>query len=238
MKIVKAAGLTAIAALAAMAFIGVGTASAAHEVALCRDLVNLCANNRVLPAGTELLALASNPELKAEGVSPVKCEDSVAQFKTTAEMGSPLPLQGTSLEFGKLPAPSLGSGCTTCTGGVHTKTPISANISVSGTEEAHVWTLEATGEAVLLNCFGLGIECGYGNTGIKSPIDADAGTHKNAVEEKGLATILVNTTLKKTSGGIFCPSTGTWTANYTVFTCHVPPSEPNIRCYLALREQL
>lgn len=235
MKFTRIIGLVALAAVAAAAFIGASSASA--SVVLCKKLVTgseKCPAGELLPKGTRILALAKNPELEAEGVSPVVCEDSEVTAETTAESGEPLGISITKLDFGKLPTPKLGEGCSTCTSGVHTAPPYAANISMTaGTTD---FQLNSKGSAELLNCFGLGINCAYGEENITALIDPDQGKHAKAVrpEEKGLAEILIKAGLKLTSGSFFCPGKGNWKANYVVYALEPAGGGTKFAGYIAL----
>ena len=215
MKHTKALAIAAIAAMAAMTFVGTSAASAT-QIVICKKLVSgaeLCPASEIYPSGTKLLALASNPELKAGGFATVKCQDSTLTAETSVAAAAILPMSITSFEFGVLPTPKLGEGCTTCTGGMHTTVPVSATVA----HEAGEFYLRASPKATLLTCFGLGINCTYEGKNIKSLID-HGGSHASAPSGVAYATILNNTTFSRVepSSGL-CPATGTWTANYSVY---------------------
>ncbi len=74
--------------------------------------------------------------------------------------------------------------------------------------------------------FGLEMTCLYGSDGLESLVDADAGKHKLATSEAGLAEILVSETLSFIKGSNFCPEAGTWTANYVVYTLETGEKRP------------
>lgn len=189
-----------------------------HEIVLCKTLVlggELCPTESFYPAGTKLVALAENPEFKAAPFSALKCEDSVIEGETTASMGSTLGIEINKIAFGKLPIPELGKGCTTCTAGVHPPPVVTATVEMTKNSD---YVLKSSEAFELLSCFGLGVTCLYGSDGLVSLVDSDAGKHKSAEGEKGLAQILVSGTLSFIKGSNFCPETGTWTANYVVYT--------------------
>jgi hypothetical protein len=212
MKYVKVLSLAAVAAFAAMAFVGAGTASAEeHEIVLCKELAELCPEGKLWPKETVLLGLAENPELT--GNLTEKCEDSTVEGETGAEIASPLPFTITSLEFGELPTPSLGEGCEPCTA-VHSLVPLSGSLEVSGEDE---YFLNGSGKALLL-C-PLGINCGFEGNNIKSPI-SHTGKHK-AHEGENLPVIEIEATLKLYTGSsFFCGNSGIWHANYVVSLAH------------------
>jgi hypothetical protein len=223
MRLIKVMGLAAIAAVAAMAFIGTGAASAEDEVVLCKKLVEvgkLCPAGELWPKGTLVLALAQNPELV--GNLPIKCEDSLAEVKTLADSGLPLPLSITGLSFGLLPKPELGKGCKGCPfeafgvkTEVHTAVPYVASLTVKATD---AFSLVATGKATVL-CVGLGVSCTFEGENLTSPITHNgkhvlhAGTN--------LALINTNVTLNVTSEQPeTCGTSSKWIASYTVYLAH------------------
>lgn len=110
---------------------------------------------------------------------------------------------------------------------------IEGSIEVTGEDD---FILKSSGAAELLNCFGLGITCVYGSDSLESLIDNDAGKHKSASEEKGLAQILVSGTLQYVKGSGFCPEKGTWTANYVVYTLESEGKQ--VQGWIALLEHL
>lgn len=209
MKFLKVLGLAAVAAAVVMALVGAGTASAADTIAICKLLVTpstaLCPAGEVYPSGAKILASASKPKLLSS-LGTVECPESKVVAETTAESGATLPISITTLTFG--PA----GKCSMCPT-VDTAPPYAGKVEVEEKEVEKVkvddFFLNAKGSATLLNCFGFGITCIYGESEIKSLIDTDPAV--------GFATILINSTLTRQIGSSgLCPSTGTWEANYTV----------------------
>jgi hypothetical protein len=236
MRPIKVLGLMTMAAVAAMAFLGTGMASALpDEIALCEALPStpntLCPIGKVLPAGTEILWLASHPTLS--GTVTIECEDSIAITKTTASMGATLGFELTKLEFGKLPTPSLGSGCTGCTGGIHTKPPYSGTFIMSNSSD-YVATMSVSERQ--LNC-PFGIECEFGSGKIEALLDADATQHDIGSQVKG-DLLLIESKVERTGGSALCGSTVVWKASYTSIGCHEPGMGTEIDCWVALREHL
>lgn len=243
MRLMKMLGLAAVAAVAAMAFIGVGTATAqTDEIVLCKDLVvngSLCNEGRYLPSGTTVLALANEPKLLTSAGNVV-CPDSVASVVTSASMGLTLP-GTTKVEFGKLPTPELGGGCSLCTGGIHTGSYKSEVVEETVEKVDHWYLLVYEPKATLLNCLGLGITCLYGKSHIKVPIDLDATEHKALPENKFKGDLILfnEEPLEKLAGsGGFCPASGKWDASYTVIGCHNPETKNLEDCWLALYKNL
>lgn len=211
MRLTKAFGLAAIAAVAAMAFIGTSSAAAAGEVVACKELVTTCPAGSQWPSGTTLLALSSNAELL--GTLNLKCPDSLVSGKTTKLSGSPLPFELTAVSFGELPVPTLGEGCTGCPVGkaqVHMNALFNGNVSVVATDK---YTLTAGGKATVL-CSGF--TCGYINEAIPSPITHD-GTHTN-MAGNNLPRVHILTTLTINLGTeFFCGKTAQWEGDYIIF---------------------
>jgi hypothetical protein len=228
MRLIKAFSLAALAAVAAMAFVGTTGASAGPDVTLCKVLVEkgkLCPDNNLFPKHTNILGLAENLELvTSSGV--VKCPHSEATILTLEEIGNPVLGDVTALTFGTL-TNSLG-GCTTCPI-VHTKPPYPAKVEVTGEDDFWITT---SGSAQLLNCFGLGITCEYGGEGLKFLIDPDFKKHPSANFTGDVQ--LINNTLTRTGGSAFCPGTGKWIGEYIVKGCVEPGSSTKVACYVAL----
>jgi hypothetical protein len=239
MRFTKVLGLAAVAAMAAMAFIGTGSASALpDEVVLCSTLITnqateLCPNANVLPQGTEILGLASKPTLKSS-FTTVECEDSTSTAKITSPggMSEHLAYEITALEFGVLPTPKLGAGCTGCKQ-IHTTPPYSGTILMNTSTD---YDATVKGSATLKECGPFSnVECKYENSGLELLIDPDATKHPLGTVKGDL--LLIEDTLKKIGGGFLCSSTGVWTASYTTIGCHVPAVGAK-NCWLALREHL
>jgi hypothetical protein len=216
MRLIKVFSLAAIAAVAAMALIGASSASAAGEVVLCKELVATCPSGSQWPSGTVLKGLANDPELL--GTLTILCEDSTVEGKTTALSGNPLGFSITSLEFGVLPTPSLGSGCSECLEGIHVALPIAGNIKMEGTK----YFLNGTGRATLKGCTFLHIDCTYEGV-IKSEI-THTGEHPNHAG-KNLPTINISTELIFVAGSGFCGNDAVWDAEYVLTLATDPATQ-------------
>jgi hypothetical protein len=206
----------AVVTLTFVAAISASSALAVTEVALCKELVEagkLCPKGKLWPSGSKLLGLAKETVLHDEA-QDVDCEDSTIEVKTTAESGSSLPIEVTALDFGELPVPSLGAGCTGCTAGIHAALPFKGSIEV--TEKDDFW-LATSGSTTFLKCFsGIAKECVYGSSSIK-PLIEHKGSH-SLHEGSNLAVVLIATTLeKKTGSAEACPETGLWLAKYVFY---------------------
>jgi len=221
MRLTKVFGLAAIAAVAAMAFIGTSTAGA---IVLCKELVTTCPAGSQWPTGTQILGLATNPELL--GGLAIKCADSTVVGETTAASGNPLPAKITSLAFGILPTPTLGAGCTGCPFGLITlvhanNLPFTASLELQD-KTVDKYALVATGKATVLctnSKHEAQFECGYERT-ILSPI-THTGTHPLHSSSGNLPKIEINAALTLTLGSeFFCGSSATWDANYVIYLAH------------------
>ena len=116
MNSIKALCLAAVAAVTAMAFIGTSSAFAEDEVVICKELIEkgkLCPSGKLWPAGSILLALAEKPQFLTPAFNVV-CEDSFFEAETGASPSPKIALNFLKWEFGVLPTPKLGEGCTNC----------------------------------------------------------------------------------------------------------------------------
>ncbi len=231
MRFTKALGFAAIAAVAAMAFIGSSTASAqTHEIVLCKKLVALCPKGELWPSLSTILLLAKEPK-KASSLGTTACEDSLITAQLATEIGNPLTTKNITMTEGILPTPKLGVGCTgPCTGGEnihHEVEKIEFIIEAAkGLEESHGYALRWTGLSLLLNCPIVGT-CVYRWVDRVSPIKHDGKheLHKGA-ENLPLAAFEETLNRQTTHGGsVFCPATTTWTATYTLYLVHSPDGQ-------------
>jgi hypothetical protein len=221
MRWTKALSLAAMAAVAAMAFIGTGTASAQNpdpEIVLCKALELLCAPNNLWPADTVLLALAANALLD-NGVVHIECEDSVVNGLVTTPGGIGTDLHGvaTTVSFGKLPTPTLGEGCVSDCGAsiqVHINgTPLFLLEVATG--NVYKFTI-VTGKATIL-CAGF--SCGFAANNDSGKI-SHTGTH-SLHSGNNLPLIDLNVELERTLGLAFsCGGTAVWDADYVVYLAH------------------
>ncbi len=233
MRFAKALGLAAIAAVAAMAFIGTGTASAQekHEITICEKLVVLCPEGELWPSLSVALFLAENPELKSS-LGTIKCPDSVITAELADEVNEPLTSKGITAQFGVLPTPELGASCTgPCTNGtaknIHAELEkleiIIETVAKEKLTEYHKYAVRGTGLALLLNCPIVGT-CVYRGVDRVSPIKHDGKheLHKGA-EDLPLAEFEEPLERQTTHGGsVFCPATSIWNAKYTLYLIHAP----------------
>lgn len=227
MRSIKALGLAALAAVAAMALISTNSAAAQDEVVLCKALEELCAKGNLWPSGTEFLALAANPTLL--GVLPFKCEELVIRGKTTAEVGSPLLGEITYVQAGVLPTPELGAGCLGCPFGLKTQIhvapflPFSAQFKVSGKDEFKLLIQNVKDIVLCGSIEGMRIECGFEIKDLESEAIKHNGEHKEHPGASNLALIPIQTTVsvfKDTSGLGICGETAILDTQYVVYLAH------------------
>jgi hypothetical protein len=141
-----------------------------------------------MASGTELKALATNSELL--GTVEAKCEDSIMEGKATAGSSNPLPASLTNLQFGELPTPNLGEGCSGCHQ-VHVALPIAATVEMVNGK----YFLAGTGKAHLLGCSFLNLTCAYEGK-ILAEI-THSGKHPTTRAGENLAQVNISTPLTR-----------------------------------------
>jgi len=186
MKYLKTLGLAAIAAMALMAFVGAGTASA----------TTLNNGTETLKTGSAIassLITGTSADLKdTTGATIATCTGSSVSGKTTNETGEKVNGNIESLTW---------TGCSQTTDTLANGT---LSIKRTGENEGEV---SGAGSKVTLGIFG--VSCVYG-TGEGTKL----GTAKGGTP----AVLKVNAVIPKIEGGILCPSTGVWKAEYEVTT--------------------
>jgi hypothetical protein len=211
MKYLKMLGLAAVAAMALMAFVGAGTASA---TVLCKtQLTTGCAaSGWDYPAGTTIDATLKSPTSTATlettgGTTLDTCTGSTVHGKTETTGSSTTTVSGkltSELNAEGDPKGLTWSGCT-----VPTTTLAAGSLEIhwiSGTDNG---TLTASGAEVTVNTGFFGA-CVYG-TGTGK----DLGTLLGG--SPATLAISTNVTLTKNESGL-CPSETKWTATYEVTT--------------------
>ena len=209
MKLIKVSGLAVIAALFAMALVGVGTASA---TGLCSEMPEVveggltkCKTGKAYTTGQEFKAEATNVAFENE-LENVTCATSQMTLKQTeANTGSGVALLGeiTALTF----AGCQSSGGFNCTVQSLNK-PYKASLS-SGTG-----LLTVTGKN---GVFSVSVSCGLGVLAC-----VFESTTLNLTFESGnpAAVRAENVPLKTTKkeGFLKCPESASWTATYVMKT--------------------
>jgi hypothetical protein len=187
MKYVKILGLAAVAAMALMAFVGAGTASAS---VLCTSATSPCPSDYA--KGTEVVATSSHTQLTA-GFGTVTCKKNEVAGKTKTTGGASETVFGPveSLVFEE------------CNGVV--KVLKEGELEVHATASGN-GTLTSKGASVTVEL--VGVHCVYGT--------AATGTELGAVTGGATATVDINAKVLKQEGGFLCASTATWEGTYTV----------------------
>jgi hypothetical protein len=196
MKHLKLIGLAMMAAMAAMAFIGAGSASADT---LCKVSTNPCPEASRYPIPTTISA-ESNAATLTGGSFSVTCASKVSG-KTTANHGSILLGLIESLTF---------TGCSgSCNAASAVNLPYLAEANATGGGSGTLLVKsDGTGNpgATLKGCTIFGVECTYTSSSIT--LDLKGGNP---------ATIVASSEpLTRTGGSALCPEKGSWTATYTV----------------------
>lgn len=211
MRLIKVLGLAAFSALAAMAVLGAGTASAVpHDrYGLCKaqELV-LCAAGNLIPVGSgKMIGNATNPTL--EGTLTETCEKGKIEGEITGELDEVGQLKGkiTTVTF---------TNCKPCTEVTIENLPYTTELKMLPVAEKTIleypWELIAKGtlKATLNKCvFGSG-SCIFGAAEVISIIEmaetgATANTNKAPLEFKG-----------GSLGEGFCGKIGNWNAKYAL----------------------
>ena len=196
MKLIKMLGLSAVAAIAAMALLGAGSAMASTSTSLCKVSTNPCPAASQYAAGTVVEGLATNPVLLGTffGLTgTVECEHSVVSGKTNAALGTPLTGTITKITFTGNCHSTFGGSCTVST--VKTGT---LDLLRTG---ANVGTATSLGNEIKVSCSGFpSIECTFGG----SPQLAAVGSPTKTLTA-------TNATLVAVSGSA-CPSNPRWDA--------------------------
>jgi hypothetical protein len=236
MRYLKALGLTALAAMAMMAFFGsTAAAEADKEIVLCEELVELtglCPEGRYLHQGSEISGLATNPKIVLTGVGTVECQDGLIKGLLGTDMGKVLTVTVTGISFGVLPTPNLGEGCTTCTQ-VHTVVPVGGWFEVEPLD--HFYFKFEKVLFTLLNCFGGGVTCNYASGEFKSLIDRDLLEHPDWKGKKKDVILIARTLTREAGSSFFCPANAEWKGEY-ILTLAKNTDEGTRLFYLALEE--
>lgn len=215
MRLMKMLGLVVMAAAATTAFIGVGTASAAHLVVVClEDPAGLCPKGMLKEAGAGLPIVGKLEALPPEekhtvllGAFQVLCEESTIGGNITKSS----PLHGVITEL------SISS-CTPCSRVAALNLPYLVTFHHDLTGE-HLWLMlveqNSPTKPILIeveNCL-TGNICSY--TAQKIHLDV-----KNTAGGLPLVLSLKNVLTYEAGPKLFCGTEGKWDANYLVEILH------------------
>lgn len=205
MRHLKMLGLAAVAALAVMALVGAGSASASVLCKVKPSAENKCPAGETLPKGTAIEGTSSHAELVNTGKPNVLCEASSVGGTTTSAGSSKENVKGsiTTLTFTK---------CKTTSG-----TIVSCTVNAQGLPySAEVLSSAVVGNGTMNVSKGkASVSCGFGilQCVFGAPSLSLAVTGGNpAMVVANEATM----TLEKESGFEECPSSSNWNATYTV----------------------
>jgi hypothetical protein len=218
MRLIKTLGAAAIAAMAMMAIVGAGTASAApHElIGFCKQNEGLlCSAANIInpPTGGSLLILAHSElaELKNSGFfsTPEKCKsDTGVSVKETDK--KVIPGEVKELTFTECAGPCKKAESK----GLPWKGELKMS-SVTGTWD--LFTKE--GGALLTECT-FGTKCEYGT----DPVNGTTLNGSNTASGAVIKATNVTLKYKSGSGEFVCGSTGTWNAEYKATSIHLKNS--------------
>jgi hypothetical protein len=208
MKHLKMLGLAAIAALGLMAFVGAGTASA---TTISTD----AAGTIKYPVGTEI---HSTLKSGTSAILETTAGETVATCTTSTVKGK---IEDPAVKTGEVEYPS-GTWITGAISSLTWGEPEGVGGKCSQTTDTltkgSLEIMQTTGDAgtvvskaseVTLTLFG--VSCVYG-TG--------AGTTLGTITGGEAPELAINAVLPKISGSFLCPSSGRWTATYTITSPH------------------
>jgi hypothetical protein len=201
MKLIKMLGLAAMAAMVAMAFVGVSSAMAEPDsIVLCKKAELICEEKDWWPNPTKIHAHAKEPKLLSS-IGTIECELSLALLELLNLLDKLILGHLTELSF----TGNCHLGGTACTVTVSSLGAISFTHDPEKLLLAHALavTLGETDTVATVKC-GFFINCTYKGEG------ALLTAHSS---ETGLLWLEANeAVLSKTSG--ICPSTSKWDAKY------------------------
>jgi hypothetical protein len=224
MRLIKMFGLAAVGAVAAMAFLGAGTAystviPAHHKVGLCKvQVLLLCpatpVDSRVPVGSGHVVGFATNPTL--EGTLTETCKTGNVTGLITGTLDELAKLAG------KIDVVTFKE-CSPCTEVTVENLPYSSELTmpeIGGT----AWELNTSGtiKATLNKCvFGSG-SCIFGAATVKAAVEmaetgATVNTNKAPLEFKG-----------GTLGEGFCGKIGKWNAKYAIKWLLLPGGEEDL----------
>jgi len=189
-KYLKMIGLAAVAAMALMAFVGAGTASADE---ICTVAANPC-SSKITKVEASLVGSA-----KLEGGEITLDTCTAGGVTITSITGGAGVKPSGSVTTADLTWGTSKTPCTSPTTTIKGGTVDASEASAGGT------TLTATGIEVTINNFLVG-SCTYGVGG-----GLDLGSVANGGNE-----LVINKNVIRTAGGPGCPAEATWNATYKI----------------------
>lgn len=161
MKLIKMLGLMVVAAVAAMAIAGAGTALANGPTALCKEHKDPCPEAQLYPVGTVIEGLATDPVLLGTFfgfTGTVLCEHSVVSGKIEgAALATPL--------LGAIEKITFTGNCKSTFGGSCTVTTVKTGLLDLLRTALNLGTATSLGNEVKVVCGGFpSIDCTFGGT--------------------------------------------------------------------------
>jgi hypothetical protein len=224
-RLIKILGLAMAATVAAMAFVGTGTASAEHLGVLCKENpLELCASGKLILTGQKIHGVLE-PLVNPKGEKQLHAV-LLGQINELCEASSILgEITHTSAVHGLITAASFTGNCNPCSTVTVEGLPFLVKV-VHDLVGEHLWLIILSGniKAKFTGC-PLGVSCTFES----KEVHLDAS---NTAAGQPLILTLENE-LKRVAGSeFFCGNTGKWDANYLT-TC-LEPADKTIPCWLAL----
>jgi hypothetical protein len=199
-KPIKKLGLLVVAAIAAMAVVGAGTAMATGTTTLCKENKTPCPEAQRYGAGTLVEGLSTNPVLLGTFfgfVGSVSCEHSIVSGKLNSSIGTPL--------SGKIENITFTGNCKSTFGGSCTVTTVKKGTLDLLRTAANLGTATSLGNEVLIKCTGfINMDCVFG------------GTPQLHAEGSPVKHLTANEAVLVPVSGTGCPSNPRWDALYKI----------------------
>ncbi len=214
MRLIKTFGLAAIAAVAAMAFVGASSAMATGHTALCKTHEDPCAEanlvkNIHMQAGTTILKTSLATVLCLKSSAVAHAEHGGLSLLLVIEHPSgekltiidPLGFQVLTLTWENCGTNAAHNNCTV----TNLKLPLIDLLKTA----LNLGTATVLGAEVLVNCVGI-LHCVYGGKEITG-FNVEGALHTAGA---GHGMFTANELSVPNVGGLLCPSTSKWTALY------------------------
>jgi hypothetical protein len=200
MRLIKMLGLGLVTAIAAMAFVGVGSAMATGQTTLCKENKTPCPEAQRYGAGTLVEGLAVSPKLLGTFfgfTGSVECEHSVVSGKLESSAGTPL--------VGKIEKITFTGNCHSTFGGTCTVTTVKTGKLDILRTAANLGTATSLGNEVKVSCNGFpSIECVFGGS---PQLHAEGSPVKHLTATEASLTAV---------SGSACPTNPRWDALYKI----------------------
>lgn len=205
MRLIKVLGLSAVAAMAATAFIGVSSASAnATNIVLCETAELECEPNNQYPNPSTIVGHAENPKLLGS-FGTVECERSLAQVTLLNKLSSLIVGHILSLSF----EGNCHLGGTACTVTVNEVAALSFTKNGPLSGSAIGIGLLLTGQPTMLT--KVNVHCGFL---INCTYDDSTAPLLSVTSSAGGVTRMIANKTTLTGTGFLCPETSEWDATY------------------------